>query len=99
MKFWENRQYVTWTCWFVVCAVSEVQGWFIQVAGEGSCCIYNMHARNEKCFNFKTVWKLAMLGDLLANNTEMSIREAGYDKVKWLRLASVGELFSLNFVL
>jgi len=41
-----------------------------------------MHARNEKCFNFKTVWKLAILGDLLANNTEISIREAGYDKVK-----------------
>jgi len=26
---------------------------------------------------FKTVWKLAMLGDLLANNSEISIREAG----------------------
>jgi hypothetical protein len=41
-----------------------------------------MHARNEKYFNFKTTWILAMSGDLLANNTKVSIWEAGYDKVK-----------------
>jgi len=41
-----------------------------------------MHAKNEKCFSFKTGWKLAKLGDLLANNTEISVREPGYDKVK-----------------